>query len=50
VSCLSCALDGSGKVECFSCRPDYSLFVTLTKSNYCERRSILSYCASNFSM
>jgi hypothetical protein len=44
VGCLTCVLDRSGKLECTSCRPDYSLFVTVSKNHYCERNSILSIC------
>lgn len=44
VGCLTCILDRSAKLECTSCRPDYSLFVTVSKNHYCERNSILSIC------
>jgi hypothetical protein len=48
VGCLSCELDTSQRIECTSCRPDYSLFVTLSKNHYCERNSILSYCPGDY--
>lgn len=49
VGCLTCSVDNNNKVECTSCRPDYSMFITLRKNHYCERKSILSYCAANYS-
>lgn len=33
--CLTCVQDKSNKIECTSCRPDYSLFVTLSKNHFC---------------
>lgn len=48
VGCLTCVLDRNSKIECTSCRPDYSLFITLSKNHYCERNSILSICPNNY--
>lgn len=48
IGCLTCVLDRNGRLECTSCHPDYSLFVTISKNHYCERNSILSICPNNY--
>ena len=48
IGCLTCVIDRSSRIECTSCRPEYSLFVTITKNHYCERNSILSICPNTY--
>lgn len=48
IGCLTCFLDASSRIECTSCRPEYSLFITLSKNHYCERNSILSICPNSY--
>lgn len=48
IGCLTCFLDANSRIECTSCRPEYSLFITLSKNHYCERNSILSICPNSY--
>lgn len=48
IGCLTCVQDQTSRIECTSCEPEYSLFITVSRNNYCERNSIISICPNSY--